>query len=122
MNVRPSTRIRALLRIYRALRRPRGGALALATLEREWRKTGLRRSDLEAALSESQQRRLLVLRSQATTSTYELTYLGECALQSLRLTSGYEALRDWMTLRQARLRRPASATPPGQRRRSTDQG
>ena len=119
MNVRPSTRMRALLRIYRELRKPRGSALALATLEREWRKTGLRRSDLEAALRELLQQKMLQQRAQAATDAYELTYLGECAVRSLRLNTGLEALRDWMTLRQARRRRPL--TPgPGPRRRSTD--
>ena len=119
MNVRPSTRMRALLRIYRELRKPRGSALALATLEREWRKTGLRRSDLEAALRELLQQKMLQQRAQTATAAYELTYLGECAVRSLRLSSGLEALRDWMTLRQARRRHPAPAAS-SQRRRRTD--
>lgn len=119
MNIRPSTLMRALLGIYREQRKPRGGTLALATLEREWRKTGLRRSDLDTALQELLQRRMLQQRPQMATAAYELTYLGVCAMRALRLNAGYESLRDWMTLRQLRRRRGVPAAP-GQRRRSSD--
>jgi hypothetical protein len=117
VRVRPSTRMRAVLGIYRALRKPRGGALALATLEREWKKTGLRQGDLAAALEELVQRQLLLRCPQSATVAWELSALGERAVHSLRFNTGFGALRDWATLRQARRRRtPLPSQQRGRRR------
>ncbi len=117
MKVRPSTRMRALLGIYRALRRPRGGALTLSTLEREWKKTGLRHADLEAALDELVQRQLLLRCAQSASGAWELSALGERAMHSLRFNTGFGALRDWAMLRRARRRRIQAPTLERGRRR-----
>jgi len=114
MQIRPSTRMRAVLDIYRAQRKPRGGVLSRALLEREWKKTGLRRSDLEEALHDLTQRRMLLLRSQPL-AVYELTYLGECAGR-LPEWGLVDALRDRLTLLQARHRRPDPRRSPQRRR------
>lgn len=122
MKVRPSTRMRAVLGIYRAQRKPRGGLLALATLEREWKKTGLRRSDLDAALQELLERQFLLRHAQHANPAYELSWLGERAVHSLRFNTGFGALRDWATLRQARRRRSQVPSEAGKGRRRTDSG
>jgi len=116
MTVRPSTRMRAVLGIYRALRKRHGNALALATLQQEWKKTGLRRSDLDTALAELVTRQFL-LRHEPPAAAYELSWLGERAIHSLRFNTGFGALRDWATLRRARRRRLQSAEPGSSRRR-----
>jgi hypothetical protein len=123
MNVRPSTRLRAVLDIFAAHRKPRGGSLSLQELERDWRDTGLRRSDLDAALRGMTQRHLLQLQSAGRSARYELTYLGECAMQ-LPLAGGtVSMIRDWLTLRRAK-RRHLRATPTDsayRNRRANDQ-
>jgi hypothetical protein len=122
MNVRPSTRLRAALDIFAAHRKPRGGSLSLQELERDWRDTGLRRSDLDAALRGMTQRHLLQLQGAGRSARYELTYLGECAMQ-LPLAGGTVSLiRDWLTLRRAKRRhlRATSAEPARKNRRATD--
>lgn len=119
MQIRPSTRMRAVLDIYRAQRKPRGGTLSRVLLQREWKKTGLRRSDLDEALRDLTQRHMLQLRSQPL-PVYELTYLGECAgrLPEWGLVN---SLRDRLTLLQARSRRPDPTRSP-MRRRLSDTG
>lgn len=117
MQLRPSTRMRAVLAIYRRLRKPRGGVLTRDVLEREWRKTGLRRMDLETALQDLLQRGLLQ-REAASVVAYELTYLGECAMRQPLHQGDFGALRDWLILQRARHRRRQSiATAPAGRRR-----
>ncbi|HSW13971.1 MAG TPA: hypothetical protein VLI06_14090 [Solimonas sp.] len=118
MRIHPSTRMRALLDIYLALRKPRGGVLGRELLEREWRKTGLRRSDLEQALQELLLRRLLLLAPRDAES-YELTYLGERAMHQ---APGMHpaALRDWLLLRRARRRQRGLPSPEPGRRHDDD--
>lgn len=113
-------RMRAVLGIYRALRKPRGGSLSLPVLEREWKKTGLRHGDLAAALDDLVQRQLLLRCPHSPAPAWELSALGERAMHSLRFNTGFGALRDWAMLRRARRRR--IQPPSGERgRRREDQ-
>lgn len=121
MNVQASTRRRALLDIYRSHRKPRGGRLSLRELERDWKDTGLRRTDLELALREMTQRRLLLLLRGHEGAVYELTYLGACAMERLLAGDPLVAARDWWTLRRARRRvRPQAEAYAGPRNRRAD--
>lgn len=111
MNVRPGTRRRALLGIYRIRRKRKGGRLTGREIERAWTPTtGLRQSDLRLALADMVERQLLLAHDAPRGTIYELTYLGECAM---RAPLGDP--RDWITLLRARLRRPKSAAA-GRRR------
>lgn len=109
--------MRAVLGIYRALRKPRGGVLTLPTLEREWKKIRLRHGDLFAALDELVQRQLLLRSPHSAPLTWELSALGERAMHSLRFNTGFSALRDWAMLRRARRRRVESLSSERGRRR-----
>ncbi|TXH06268.1 MAG: hypothetical protein E6R07_00300 [Nevskiaceae bacterium] len=121
MNVQASTRRRALLDIYRSHRKPRGGRLSLRELERDWKGTGLRRADLELALREMTQRRLLLMLRGHEGAVYELTYLGACAMERLLAGDPLAAAQDWWTLRRARRRvRPQAETYTGPRNRRAD--
>jgi len=120
MDVRATTRMRALLDIYRMHRKPRGGTLDFARLERDWRKTGLRRSDLDDALQDLLSRHLLQLRVQpGVARLYELTYMGECATHALFSGMGGNPLHDWVVLMRAkrRVRAPSGARLQRTRRR-----
>lgn len=122
MNVQSSTRRKAVLEIYQAHRRPRGGSLSVRELERDWRETGLRRSDLDLALKDMTLHQLLALRRTHDGVHYELTYLGERALQLPLAGGAINLLRDWLTLRRAqrRARRPPPADRPRNRRADDD--
>jgi hypothetical protein len=110
MNVQSSTRRRALLDIYQSHHKGRSGVLSARQLERDWKKTGLRRSDLDAAIKDLTQKQLLLSKRAHDGISYELTYLGECAMQLQTAGGGPLAfLRDWLTLRRAKLRQRMSA-------------
>lgn len=119
MDVRATTRMRAVLNIYREHRKPRGGILDLAALERDWKRTGLRRGDLEEGLHDLVQRDLLHPRTQAGVRLYELTYLGERTMSNLLGGIQASAIRDWLVLMRAkqRTRQPRSAVAAARRRR-----
>ncbi len=105
MKVQSSTRCRALLDVYDAHHKGRNGMLSLRQLERDWKETGLRRSDLDMAIKDAVQRRWLMLRKLHDGNSYEMTYLGECAMR-FRIAGGpLTLLRDWFTLQRARFRR-----------------
>jgi hypothetical protein len=112
MNVQSSTRRRALLGIYRAHHKGRSGSLSVRQIEREWKHTGLRRADLELALRDMVQRQLLLPRRAHDGIRYELTYLGECATQLVLAGGPLATVRDWLTLRRAKLRQPIAAMMP----------
>lgn len=117
MNVQSSTRYRAVLGIYEAHRKPHGGCLSLRELERDWKRTGLRRADLEQALQGMVQHGLLQPRPAHEGLLYELTYIGECAMQTTLVGGLLPTLRDWLTLRRAkrRVRQVASSSPRNRR-------
>ena len=108
MNVQSSTRRRALLDIYQAHHKGRGGVLTHKQLERDWKETGLRRSDLELALKSLTEKQFLLPRRTHEGMSYELTYLGECAMQYVMAGGVLVAVRDWVTLHRAKLRRRAT--------------
>lgn len=113
MNVQSSTRCRALLDIYESHHKGRNGTLSMRQLEHDWKQTGLRRSDLDQALKDSLQKRWLLLRKLYDGNSYEMTYLGECAMHFRAARGPLTLLRDWLTLQRARLRRRAPPADPG---------
>lgn len=123
MNVDSHVRERAVLTIFRAHHRTtRGGCLSSRDLERDWISIGLRQSDLALALDDLTRRELLRARAAPGAPDYELSYLGECALQSDMIARPIRFLRSWFTLQCARRRKRAPA-PPDPRlwtRRATD--
>lgn len=121
MDVRATTRMRAVLDIYREHRKPRGGMLDLGRLERDWKHTGLRRSDLDDGLRDLVQRDLLHVRIQGGTRLYELTYLGERTMSCLLGGMQASAIRDWLILLRAKRRTRQPRGPVTmQRRRNND--
>lgn len=124
MKVQSSTRCRALLDIYDAHHKGRNGTLSLRQLERDWKETGLRRSDLDMAIRDSVQRRWLLLRKLHDGNSYEMTYLGECAMRLRIAGAPLASLRDWFTLQRAKLRRraaPSDGDKAPHNRRADDQ-
>lgn len=111
MNVQSSARRRALLDIYQAHHKGRSGVLSLRQIERDWKQTGLRHADLELAIKNLIQQQLLLPKPVHEGMAYELTYLGECAMQFLTAGGVLTTLRDWFILRRARLRQRDSVTP-----------
>src|ERR1043165_5240559 len=106
MNVKPSPRRKALLGIYRIRRKRKGGRLTARELERAWHPTtGLRRSDLQLALLDLVGHQLLERIDASAGLTFELTRLGEQALQKAFGRGRLTELGDWITLLRARLRR-----------------
>lgn len=121
MKVQSSARRRALLDIYQAHHMGRYGALSLKQLEREWKETGLRRSDLDAALKSGMQQQLLLPKRTHDGMFYELTYLGECAMQLVTAGGVLATVRDWFTLQRAKLRpRRAAANDTSARNRRVE--
>lgn len=121
MNVQSSTRRRALLDIYQAHHKGRFGILSLKQLERDWKDTGLRRTDLDAALKNLMQQQLLLPKRTHEGMVYELTYLGECAMQFVTAGGVLVTVRDWFTLQRAKLRqRTAVNAETGQHNRRED--
>lgn len=110
MNVQSSTRRRALLNIYQLHHKGRSGVLSARQLEREWKKTGLRRSDLDMAIKDMTQKQLLLSKRTHDGISYELTYLGECAMQLQTAGGPLTFVRDWWTLHRAKLRYRMAAT------------
>lgn len=104
MNVAASTRRKALLCIFRLFRKRRGGCMSAHDIEKCWVRTGLRREDLHKALRESAQANLINLRRGGGGIGYELSYLGERAMESA-MSHPVDAVRDWVTLGRARIRR-----------------
>lgn len=117
MKVHASTRRKALLDIYQMHRKPRGGVLTARDLERDWKRTGLRRSDLALALADMTRHYLLLRKAAHDGACYELTYLGERAMQLLMLGGPLTTLHDWMTLRRARRRQPHGTAPSAPKNR-----
>lgn len=110
MDVQFSSQRRALLSIFQVHNISRTGILSAKQIERDWKQTGLRRADLEVALKKSIKQHLLVPRRTHDGMSYELTYLGECAMQ-FKTTGGWWAtIRDWVTLRSAKRRQRAPTT------------
>lgn len=123
MDVRATTRIRAVLRIYRMHRKPRGGVLDLPRLERDWRHTGLRRSDLDLALHDMVEQHLLLPRVNCGIPVYELTYLGARSMSSLLASLSAEGIHDWLILLRAKKRAGHSAPlSAAAHRRRSDRG
>ena len=122
MNVHNSARRRALLDIYRAHHKGRCGVLSLKQIERDWKQTGLRRSDLDLALKTLQQQQLLIPTRTRDGIFYEMTYLGECAMQFVTAGGALTMVRDWFTLRRAKLRQGVRSITEGrmQNRRADD--
>jgi hypothetical protein len=119
MNIRPSTRRKAVLGIYRIRRKRKGGRLSASELERAWHPTtGLRRADLQLALADMVEHQLLVSHVTANGLVYELTYLGERAMHSAVAHGAIEDFADWITLLRARMRR--AKRPMSGPRRSSD--
>lgn len=102
VKITASLRMRALLDIYHEHRKRRHCALSVRALELAWRVTGMRREDLRMSLQDALMRHLIVKNPHAD---YELTYLGEVAMQEGLLPSSMERLADWTRLRRLRLRR-----------------
>ena len=123
MKVQSSARRRALLDIYQVHHMGRYGVLSLKQLEREWNETGLRRSDLDAALKSGMQQQLLLPKRTYDGMFYELTYLGECAMQLVTAGGVLTTVRDWFTLQRAKLRqrRAAATDASAHNRREEDQ-
>jgi hypothetical protein len=120
MNVRPMTRRKALLGLFRIRRKRKGGRLTARELERAWHPTtGLRRADLQLALLDMAEQQLLVAHETANGQVFELTWLGEQAMLKSGPHQSFLDLGDWITLLRARIRRSRRglATP----RRSGDQ-
>jgi hypothetical protein len=110
MNVRPSTRRKALLGLYRIRRKRKGGRLTARELDRAWHPTtGLRRADLQLALVDAVEQKLLESHETAAGLVLELTWLGEQALQRAFGRERLTDLPDWITLLRARLRRSKRA-------------
>ena len=121
MNVDDYVRERALLKIFRKHHRTHKGCrLSARELDRAWKGTGLRRSDLQDALQDLTRRHLLHARHGVPGTEYELSYLGERAMQAHALQRPMVSLRSWLTLQRARLRKPSRAPGSAPRRRATD--
>lgn len=122
MNIQSSARRRAVLGIYGVHRKPRGGSLSLRDLEGEWKATGLRRFDLQLALKDMTQRHWLRAECVDGHDYYELTFLGETAMQQVLAGGAATMVNDWLTLRHAKFRllhtMPTSALQPKNRRTS----
>jgi hypothetical protein len=104
MNVRPSTRRKALLGLFRVRRKRKGGKLAAKDLERAWHPTtGLRAADLRLALIDLADHGLIVPRQSASGMAFELTWLGEEAMQ--KAITSVDDFGDWITLLRARIRK-----------------
>ena len=104
MNVRSSTRRKALLGIYRIRRKRKGGRLTAKELERAWHPTtGLRGGDLKLALAELTEEALLIGHEAAAGLVFELTWMGEQAM--LKAITSVEEFGDWVTLLRARSRK-----------------
>ncbi len=104
MNVRPSTRRKALLGIYRIRRKRKGGKLTAKELERAWHPTtGLRGSDLRQALASVTEEGLLIAHHTATGVNFELTWMGEEAMH--KAIASIEDFGDWIVLLRARTRK-----------------
>lgn len=119
MNVHSSARRKAVLGIYGAHRKPRGGSFSLRQLEAEWKQIGLRRFDLRLALKDLVQRQWLHLTHADDQPQYELTYLGECAVHMALADGALALINDWVTLRHAKSRaqhQTADANGPRNRR------
>jgi hypothetical protein len=104
MNVRPSTRRKALLGIFRIRRKRKGGKLTAKELERAWHPTtGLRIGDLKLALADLTDHGLLVAHKVASGTQFELTFMGEQTLH--KAITSLEEFGDWVTLLRARSRK-----------------
>lgn len=102
VKITASLRMRALLDIYGEQRKRRHCALSPRALEVAWRNTGMRRDDLRVAINDALTRHLLVRNGH---HDYELTYIGEVAMQEGLLPSMIERAADWTRLQRLRLRR-----------------
>lgn len=121
MNVDNCVRERALLNIFRKHHRiQKGCCLSARELDRAWKDTGLRHSDLHDGLHELTRRHLLHARHGMPGTEYELSYLGERAMQAHPLQRPMVFLRSWFTLQRARLRKPSRLPGSAPRRRATD--
>ena len=104
MNVKPSTRRKALLGIYRIRRKRKGGKLTAKEIERAWHPTtGLRVVDLRLALRELTEQALLIGHEAAGGPVFELTWIGEQAMH--KAIGSVEEFADWVTLLRARSRK-----------------
>lgn len=104
MNVRPSTRRKALLGIFRIRRKRKGGRLTAKELERAWHPTtGLRASDLRLALITLTDQGEVISHHTATGLVFELTWIGEQAMH--KAIGSIEDFGDWVTLLRARTRK-----------------
>jgi hypothetical protein len=104
MDVRNSTRRKALLGLFRVRRKRKGGKLTAKELERAWHPTtGLRANDLRLALIDLTDHRLLIAHPAATGLSFELTWMGEEAMN--KAIASLDEFRDWMTLLRARARK-----------------
>ncbi|MFP5306878.1 MAG: hypothetical protein ACLGI7_13775 [Gammaproteobacteria bacterium] len=120
MNVDDFVRERAVLKLFQAHHRNRRGCcLSAREIERAWKRTGLRRSDLQDALDDMVRRNLLQVRDGLLGQEYELSYLGECAMHVSPIARPVRHLRSWVTLQRARLRKPSPHPTAQQLRRRT---
>jgi len=109
MNVRPSTRKKALLGIYSIRRKRKAGRLTIKELERAWHPTtGLRNADLKLALEDLAEHSLLIAHAATTGMFYELTWMGEQAMH--KAITSVEEFGDWITLLRARSRKARRGT------------
>ncbi|HZP12357.1 MAG TPA: hypothetical protein VFB36_08055 [Nevskiaceae bacterium] len=104
MNVRPSTRRKALLGIFRIRRKRKGGRLTAKELERAWHPTtGLRSADLRLALLALADAGEIAAHSTANGLVFELTWMGEQAMH--KAIASLDDFGDWVTLLRARTRK-----------------
>jgi hypothetical protein len=92
-----------MLRVHRAVCAEDNATMHAEDLEREWRRCGLRQADLEAALREMAQRRLLVMRQEGAQKNYELTESGVREFRNSRDAVTFQ-VANWITLVRARAR------------------
>ncbi len=104
MNVRHSTRRKALLGIFRIRRKRKGGKLTAKEIERAWHPTtGLRAADLRLALIALTDQGEVVAHNTANGLVFELTWMGEQAMH--KAITSVEDFGDWVTLLRARTRK-----------------
>ncbi len=118
--VSESVRTLAVLFVFGERGLQAGGSLPVATLEREWRRTGLRHADLLFALDRLEHLGWLLLDEQDSGTVAVLTSAGHAQLSQVPVSPGAqrERLRAMATLLHVSHRRPGEL--PGFGRRAGD--